>query len=60
MVEQLLQQFPETLGHMTTIHKTQGSILDYMKVDLEHSSQTNRLVPIAQGQTYTLVFCQIF
>ena len=26
-----------------------------MKGDLDFSSQTNRLVPIAQGQTYTLL-----
>lgn len=29
--------------------------LDYMKDDIDRSTLTNRLVPIAQSQTYTLL-----
>ena len=28
-----------------------------MKCDLDHSTKTNRLIPIAQGQTYSLLSC---
>ena len=51
------KQFPGILGHAITIHKAQGSILDYMKGDLGGSARASRLLPIAQGQTCTLVSC---
>ena len=44
-------------GHAVSIHKVQGSTLDYMKGDLDCSAQINRLVPVAQSQTYTLLSC---
>ena len=37
--------------------QTQVRTLDYMKGDLGRSTQTNRLVPIAQDQTNTLLSC---
>ena len=36
--------------------EAKGSALDYMKGDFDHSAQTNSVVPVAQGQTYTLLY----
>ena len=57
------KQFPGILGHAITIHKSQGSTLEYMKGDLDRTTEKKRqnktkkeyLVPIAQGQIYTLL-----
>ena len=55
------KQFPAILGHAITIHKSQGSTLDYMKGDLNRStgkkSSTGKEYkqPISQGQFYTLL-----
>ena len=55
------KQFPAILGHAVTIHKSQGSTLDYIKGDLNRS--TGKKFPsgkeykqaISQGQFYTLL-----
>jgi len=55
------KQFPGILGHAMTVHKSQGSTLEYMKGDLnrnnEKKTKTGKeyLVPISQGQLYTLL-----
>ena len=55
------KQFPAILGHAITVHKSQGSTLEYMKGDLDRTtgkqSQTGKeyKVPICQGQLYTLL-----
>ena len=55
------KQYPGILGHAITIHKSQGSTLDYMYGDLNCSTgKTSRLgkeykVPVCQGQFYTML-----
>ena len=55
------KQFPAILGHAITIHKSQGSTLDYMKGDLNRSTGKKSSLgkeykqPISQGQFYTLL-----
>ena len=55
------KQFPGILAHGITIHKSQGSTLEYMEVDLDRTTQNKRpsksghlyLTPIGPGQVYT-------
>ena len=55
------KQFPAILGHAITVHKSQGSTLDYMKGDLNRStgkkssSGKEYMQPVSQGQFYTLL-----
>ena len=55
--------FPLILGHAINVHKSQGSTLAYMQVDLNRSAgmktatTKNYQQPISQGQLYTLLFC---
>ena len=55
------KQFPGILGHGVTMHKSQGSTLQYMEVDLDRTTPNKRpskstqlyLAPILPGQVYT-------
>ena len=55
------KQFPLILGHAITIHKSQGSTLDYMKGDINRSTGKKTKTgkeyqqPVSQGQFYTLL-----
>ena len=50
------KQFPMILAHAITIHKSQGSTLEYMKGDLDQTTQSGKgTVPVNQGQFYTLL-----
>ena len=55
------KQFPLILGHAITVHKFQGSTLNYMKGDLSRSTGKKTATgktyqqPISQGQFYTLL-----
>ena len=55
------KQFPAILGHAITVHKSQGSTLEYMKGDLDQTtgkksrSGKEYKAPISQGQFYTLL-----
>ena len=50
------KQFPLVLAHAKVIHKTQGSIIDYMTVDLDTTNKGGKHpCPIFQGLVYTLL-----
>ena len=50
------KQFPMILAHAITIHKSQGDTLDYMKGDLDQTSQSGKgKAPVNPGQFYTLL-----
>ena len=55
------KQFPAILGHAITVHKSQGSTLEYMKGDLNQStdkysrSGEEYKAPIGPGLLYTLL-----
>ena len=55
------KQFPLILGHVITVHKSQGSTVAYMQGDLNRSTGKktatgkNYQRPICQGQFYTLL-----
>ena len=55
------KQFPLILDHAITVHKSQGSILNYMKGDVSRSTGKKTATgktyqqPISQGQLYTLL-----
>ena len=55
------KQFPLILDHAITVHKSQGSILNYMKGDVSRSTGKKTATgktyqqPISQGQFYTLI-----
>ena len=55
------KQFPAILGHSITVHKSQGSTLEYMKGDLDRTTKKHSesgkqyKVPICQGILYTLL-----
>ena len=57
------KQFPLMLGHAITVHKSQGSTLNYMKGDLSRSTGKKTATgktyqqPISQGQFYTFLSC---
>ena len=55
------KQFPLILGHAITVHKSQGSSLNYMEGDLSRSTGKKTATgktyeqPISQGQFYTFL-----
>ena len=50
------KQFPLVIGHAITIHKSQGSTLEYMKGDLDQTSNNPKYsAPIGPGMIYTLL-----
>ena len=58
------KQFPAILGHAITVHKSQGSTLEYMKGDLDRStgkisnSGKEFKTPIGPGILYIAFSCQ--
>ena len=63
MINVQRKQYPGILGHAITVHKSQGSTLEYMKGDLDRTTQNKSAykkksaykIPICQGQLYTLL-----
>ena len=57
MINVQRKQYPGILGHAITVHKSQGSTLEYMRGDLDRTTQKNPAykIPICQGQLYTLL-----
>ena len=51
------RQYPGVIAHAITIHKSQGSTLEYMIGNLNRttSKSSKHKVPIGQGQVYTLL-----
>ena len=49
------KQYPLMLAHGMTIHKSQGSSLEFMLGDLDTSTGKTKPAPINQGQFYTLL-----
>ena len=51
------------LGHVVTVHKSQGGTLNYMKVDLSWSTGKETAIgktcqqTISQGQFYIVLWC---
>ena len=51
------ERLPEILGHAIAIHKAQSSTLDYMKSDLDSSTQAKSSDGTAQCYTCNLLKC---
>ena len=50
------KQFPLVTAHALTIHKAQGSTMEYMTGDMDRTTKTgSRSTPIYPGQFYTLL-----
>ena len=50
------KQFPLVTAHALTIHKAQGSTMEYMTGDMDRTTKTGtRATPIYPGQFYTLL-----
>ena len=50
------KQFPLIVAFSTTIHKAQGSTLDYMSGNMDQSTKSGkRLAPVGPGMLYTLL-----
>ena len=50
------KQFPLVTAHALTIHKAQGSTMEYMTGDMDRTTKTgSRTTPIYPGQFYTLL-----
>ena len=50
------QQFPLINAFSTTIHKAQGSTLDYMSRNMDRSTRSGKhLAPVGSGMLYTLL-----
>ena len=54
MINVQRKQYPGILGHAITVHESQGSTLEYMKGDLDRTTQKNSAykIPICQGQLH--------